>query len=37
MIDPDGIRVELIQSPRSFGQFTQEEASRVSGGPPGAE
>ena len=37
MIDPDGIRVELIQSPRSFGQFTQEEASRVSGASDQAE
>jgi len=32
MIDPDGIRVEFIQTPRSFGQFTQEEAAEVSGG-----
>jgi lactoylglutathione lyase len=27
MIDPDGIRVEFIQTARSFGEFTQEEAS----------
>jgi len=33
MIDPDGIRVEFIQSARSFGQFSQEEATSVSGGP----
>lgn len=34
MIDPDGIRVEFIQTPRAFGDFTQEEASRVAGMPP---
>jgi lactoylglutathione lyase len=33
MIDPDGIRVEFIQSARSFGQFSQEEAAQVSGEP----
>ena len=27
MIDPDGIRVEFIQTARSFGEFSQEEAS----------
>ncbi|CAN5656015.1 hypothetical protein BH23CHL8_BH23CHL8_04140 [soil metagenome] len=27
MIDPDGIRVEFIQTARSFGEFTQAEAS----------
>jgi catechol 2,3-dioxygenase-like lactoylglutathione lyase family enzyme len=27
MIDPDGIRVEFIQTARSFGEYTQEEAS----------
>ena len=27
MIDPDGIRVEFIQTSRSFGEFTPEEAS----------
>ena len=27
MIDPDGIRVEFIQSSRSFGDFSSEEAS----------
>jgi lactoylglutathione lyase len=32
MIDPDGIRVEFIQTSRSFGQFTQDEAAAVSGG-----
>ena len=30
MIDPDGIRVEFIQSKRSFGEFTPEEASAAS-------
>lgn len=30
MIDPDGIRVEFIQTSRSFGEFTPEEASAVS-------
>jgi lactoylglutathione lyase len=30
MIDPDGIRVEFIQTPRSFGEFTQEEATAAS-------
>jgi lactoylglutathione lyase len=35
MIDPDGIRVELIQSAISFGQFSQDEASQVSGGGGG--
>ena len=29
MIDPDGIRVEFIQSKRSFGEFNQDEANRV--------
>jgi lactoylglutathione lyase len=29
MIDPDGIRVEFIQSPRTFGEFTQDEANEV--------
>lgn len=31
MIDPDGIRVEFIQSTRTFGDFSQEEAAQVSG------
>lgn len=31
MIDPDGIRVEFIQTPRPFSAFTQEEAATVSG------
>ena len=31
MIDPDGIRVEFIQTKRSFGEFSQDEASQVSG------
>jgi hypothetical protein len=35
MIDPDGIRVEFIQSNRSFGDFSQDEASQVSGGADG--
>jgi lactoylglutathione lyase len=35
MIDPDGIRVEFIQSNRTFGSFSQEEASQVSGGADG--
>jgi lactoylglutathione lyase len=30
MIDPDGIRVEFIQSKRSFGEFTPEEAAAAS-------
>ena len=30
MIDPDGIRVEFIQTARSFGEFSQEEASAPS-------
>ena len=30
MIDPDGIRVEFIQTKRSFGEFTPEEASAAS-------
>jgi len=30
MIDPDGIRVEFIQNKRSFGEFSQEEASAAS-------
>jgi catechol 2,3-dioxygenase-like lactoylglutathione lyase family enzyme len=30
MIDPDGIRVEFIQTARSFGEFTQDEASTLS-------
>lgn len=30
MIDPDGIRVEFIQTPRSFGDFSQAEATAVS-------
>ena len=30
MIDPDGIRVEFIQTSRSFGEFTPEEAESVS-------
>ena len=30
MIDPDGIRVEFIQTSRSFGEFSQTEASAVS-------
>lgn len=29
MIDPDGIRVELIQTSRSFGEFTPAEAAEV--------
>jgi lactoylglutathione lyase len=35
MIDPDGIRVEFIQSKRSFGDFHQDEAAKVSGGADG--
>jgi catechol 2,3-dioxygenase-like lactoylglutathione lyase family enzyme len=35
MIDPDGIRVEFIQSTRSFGDFSQDEAAQVSGGADG--
>jgi lactoylglutathione lyase len=31
MIDPDGIRVEFIQTAKSFGEFSQAEASAVSG------
>lgn len=31
MIDPDGIRVELITSPRAFASFSQQEATEVSG------
>ena len=31
MIDPDGIRVEFITTRRSFGEFSQDEASQVSG------
>jgi lactoylglutathione lyase len=31
MIDPDGFRVEFIQTSRTFGSFTQDEASQVSG------
>ena len=30
MIDPDGIRVEFIETKRSFGEFTPEEASAAS-------
>jgi lactoylglutathione lyase len=30
MIDPDGIRVEFIQTSRSFGEFSAEEAKAVS-------
>jgi len=30
MIDPDGIRVEFIQTKRSFGEFTPEEAAAAS-------
>ena len=30
MIDPDGIRVEFIQTSRSFGDFTQEETTSPS-------
>jgi catechol 2,3-dioxygenase-like lactoylglutathione lyase family enzyme len=30
MIDPDGIRIEFIQTARSFGDFSQAEASAVS-------
>jgi hypothetical protein len=30
MIDPDGIRVEFIQSKRSFGEFSPEEADSAS-------
>ncbi len=30
MIDPDGIRVEFIQASRSFGEFTQADASTAS-------
>jgi len=32
MIDPDGIRVEFIQSKRTFGDFSQDDAAKVSGG-----
>ena len=32
MIDPDGIRVEFITTKRSFGEFSQDEASRASDG-----
>jgi len=31
MIDPDGIRVEFIQTSRSFGEFSQAQAAQVSG------
>ncbi len=31
MIDPDGIRVEFITTRRNFGEFSQEDATRVSG------
>ena len=31
LIDPDGIRVELIQTRRSFGDFTAQEAASASG------
>lgn len=31
MIDPDGFRVEFIQTARSFGEFTPDEAAKVSG------
>ena len=31
MIDPDGIRVEFIQTSRTFGDFSQDEATQVSG------
>jgi lactoylglutathione lyase len=31
MIDPDGIRVELITTKRAFGEFSQAEAAQVSG------
>jgi len=30
IIDPDGIRVEFIESARSFGEFSQAEAAAVS-------
>ena len=30
MIDPDGFRIEFIQNNRSFGDFSQEDASAVS-------
>jgi len=30
MIDPDGIRVEFIETRRSFGEFTPEEAKAIS-------
>jgi hypothetical protein len=32
MIDPDGIRVEFIQTARPFGAFSQDDANQVSGG-----
>lgn len=32
MIDPDGIRVEFIQTARPFGAFSQDDANEVSGG-----
>jgi len=35
MIDPDGIRVEFIQNNKGFGDFSQEEAAKVSGGGDG--
>jgi len=31
MIDPDGFRVEFIQTSRTFGDFSQDEATQVSG------
>ena len=35
MIDPDGIRVEFIQNNKGFGDFSQAEAAKVSGGGDG--
>ena len=35
MIGPDGIRVEFIQSKRTFADFSQAEAAQVSGGADG--
>jgi lactoylglutathione lyase len=35
MIDPDGVRVEFIQTARSFGDFSPDEAAKVSGGHEG--
>ena len=35
MIDPDGIRVEFIQNNKGFGDFSQDEANKVTGGGDG--